>query len=153
MAGPLRLPALHAVSDIENGGRIVDSLGRQVLLRGVNVNSLVDYAQFGEFAPAFPLQPKDPARMAALGWNAVRLQVSWSRIEPHPGAYDDNYLEYVASTVKALRQRGIYTIVDFHQDAWSASLGARRRELCPPGSTPNTAFDGAPTWATADDFT
>jgi hypothetical protein len=153
MAGPLRLAPLHAVPDTVNGGRIVDSLGRQVLLRGVNVNSLVDYTRFGSFAPSFPLQPRDPARMAALGWNAVRLQVSWSRLERRPGHYDDRYLEYVASTGKAVPPRGIYTIVDFHQDAGSSSLGARPNERCPPGSSPNTAWDGAPAWATVDDPT
>ena len=37
---PLRLPALHAEPDPVAGGRIVDAEGREVLLRGVNVNAL-----------------------------------------------------------------------------------------------------------------
>lgn len=149
-AGPLRLHPLHAEPDRAVGGRIVDSKGREVILRGVNVNSLVDYWKGTKFPTTFPLEPRDPARMAAIGWNAVRLAVSWSRIEPQPGAYDDKYVEWIADTVKLLRSRGLYTIVDFHQDAWSASLFGRANELCVPPQQPNIGFDGAPAWATLD---
>jgi len=150
-AGPLRLYPLHAEPDRAVGGRIVDSKGREVVLRGVNVNSLVDYWQGTKFPTTFPLEAKDPARMAAIGWNAVRLAVSWSRIEPRPGVYDDKYVEWIADTVKLLRSRGLYTIIDFHQDAWSASLFGRANELCAPPQQPNIGFDGAPAWATLDD--
>ena len=118
-AGPLRLYPLHAEPDTVLGGRIVDSLGRQVLLRGVNVNSLVDYPKTTRLPASFPLQPKDPARMAAIGWNAVRLGISWSRVETRPFHYDDGYLEYVADTVKSLRRRGLYAILDLREDAWA----------------------------------
>jgi hypothetical protein len=37
----LQLLPLHAEPDPVSGGRIVDSDGREVLLRGVNVNALV----------------------------------------------------------------------------------------------------------------
>lgn len=149
-AGPLRLYPLRAEPDAQNGGRIVDSKGREVLLRGVNVNALVEYWKATKFPATFPLQAKDPARMAAIGWNTVRLAVSWSRIEPAPGAYDERYIEWIAGTVKALRARGIYTIIDFHQDAWGPSLAPRQNELCVPPQQPNIAFDGAPAWATLD---
>jgi len=36
------LPALQAVPDAIAGGRIVDDSGREVLLRGVNVNAFVE---------------------------------------------------------------------------------------------------------------
>ena len=149
-AGPLRLYPLHAEPDRGAGGRIVDSQGREVILRGVNVNSLVDYWQGTSFPTTFPLEPKDPARMAAFGWNAVRLAVSWSRIEPEPGVYDEKYVEWIADTVKVLRSRGLYTIVDFHQDAWGATLAGRPNELCIPPQQPNVGWDGAPGWATLD---
>ena len=149
-AGPLRLHPLHAEPDRAVGGRIVDSKNREVLLRGVNVNSLVEYWQGTRFPTTFPLEQKDPARMAAIGWNAVRLAVSWSRIEPEPGRYDDRYLEWIADTVKLLRSRGLYTIIDFHQDAWSATLAGRSGELCAPPQQPNVGWDGAPGWATLD---
>src|SRR3954449_2773246 len=83
------LPRLHAVPDRNGRGRIVDARGREVLLRGVNVNALAEYWKGTPFPTTFPLAPDDPDRMAAIGWDAVRLLVSWSRIEPQPGTYDE----------------------------------------------------------------
>ena len=99
----VRLSPLHAEPDRKAGGRIVDSRGREVLLRGVNVNALAEYWKGSGFRTVFPLARKDPARMAAIGWNAVRLLVSWSRIEPAPGRYDRAYLGRVAATVAPAR--------------------------------------------------
>ena len=101
------LPALHAEPDATNGGRIVDARGREVLLRGVNVNALAEYWKGNEFATTFPLARRDPARMAAIGWNAVRLLLSWSRVEPEPGEYDDAYLDRIARAVDRLAAEGI----------------------------------------------
>jgi hypothetical protein len=145
-----QLLPLHAEPDPTGGGRIVDSAGREVLLRGVNVNALVDYWRYGPFATTFPLTPADTQRMSNIGWNAARLLVSWSRVEPRPGRYDDAYLEQVDDTVRLLARAGVYSIVDFHQDAWSATLAARPGEVCPTGQEPAFGWDGAPAWATLD---
>jgi len=145
------LPRLHAVPDADTGGRIVDSRGREVILRGVNVNSLGEYWQGTDVKPTLPLERRDPRRMAGIGWNVVRLIVSWSRVEPQPGHYDERYLDRVAKWVGRFERTGIYTIVDFHQDAWGATLAARPDEDCPPGYEPAFGWDGAPGWATLDD--
>jgi endoglycosylceramidase len=142
------LPRLHAVDDPGRGDRIVDARGRQVLLRGVNVNALAAYWRGTRFRTTFPLWAGDPARMQAIGWNAVRLLLSWSRVEPRPGVYDARYLDRAASTVKRLERAGIYTILDMHQDAWGATLAARPHESCPAGAEPAIGWDGAPRWAT-----
>jgi endoglycosylceramidase len=147
---PLRLPALHAAPDADNGGRIVDDEGREVLLRGVNVNALVDYWQGGQFPVVFPFGDADADLMAAIGWDTVRLLLSWSRVEPAPGVYDDAYLEEVRTAVRRLAGRGIYSILDLHQDAWSATLAARPDEECIPPAEPALGWDGAPQWATLD---
>lgn len=147
---PTRLAALHAEPDPQAGGRIVDADGREVLLRGVNVNAFNDYWQGIDFPTVFPFTAADADRMAEIGWNAVRLLVAWSRVEPRPGEYDDAYLGEVDGAIRTLAARGIYTIVDLHQDAWSASLAARPDEACPPGSRPAIGWDGAPAWATLD---
>ena len=34
-----------------------------------------------------------------MGWTMVRLLLSWSRIEPVAGEYDEGYLDEVASTI------------------------------------------------------
>ena len=130
----------------------MDSRGREVLLRGVNVNALAEYWKGGRFRTVFPLARKDPARMAAIGWNAVRLLVSWSRIEPEPGPLRPRRTsKRVAATVRASEPAsGIYTIVDLHQDAWGPSLAARPGEACAPPTLPALGWDGAPAWATLD---
>jgi endoglycosylceramidase len=126
----------------------VDSLGREVLLRGVNVNALAEYWKGSRFPTVFPLAGSDPRRMAATGWNAVRLLLSWSRVEPEPGRYDHSYLAEAAAVVRRLAREGIYTIIDLHQDAWGPSLAARPGEACPAGTSPALGWDGAPAWAT-----
>lgn len=142
------LVALHAEPDAEAGGRIVDDAGREVLLRGVNVNALAEYWSGNEFATTFPLTDEDMDLMAGIGWNTVRLLVSWSRIEPEPGRYDEEYLAQVDDAIGGLATRGIYTIVDLHQDAWGPTLAARPDEGCAEGMTPALGWDGAPGWAT-----
>jgi endoglycosylceramidase len=150
-ASAFRLPALHAVPDPVQGGRIADAHDRHVLLRGVNVNA---HAEYWAYDPArfttYPFTDADADGIAAIGWNAVRLLLSWSRVEPEPGVYDDAYLAEIETSIQRLERRGIYTIVDLHQDAWGATLAARPGETCPPGEKPAFGWDGAPGWATLD---
>jgi len=145
------LPSLKALTTGTEPGRIVDSSGRQVLLRGVNVNSHVEYWQYDANIPTtYPFTEKDADLVAAMGWNMVRLCISWSRVEPEPGNYDDAYLDEVAATVSMLAKRGIYTLMDLHQDAWGASLAAPPGTTCAEGQAAQ-GWDGAPAWATFDD--
>ena len=144
------LPALHAEPDPVSGGRVVDASGREVLLRGVNVNALVEYWRYGSFPTTFPLTDRDADLISATGWNAVRLLVSWSRVEPSPGVYDEQYLDQVARAVRTFERRGVYSVIDFHQDAWGATLAAPADQVCAAGSEPAFGWDGAPGWATLD---
>jgi len=146
----LSLAAVHAEPDPVNGGRIIDSEGRQVILRGVNVNALAEYWQGTAFPTTFPLTEDDADLMTAIGWNTVRLLLSWSRVEPQPGIYDDAYLEQARAAVEMLSRHGIYSVIDLHQDAWGATLAARPNEVCPPPAEPAFGWDGAPGWATID---
>jgi len=146
----LRLPALHAEPDPVGGGRIVDAERREVLLRGVNVNALAEYWSSNAFPTTFPLTPEDADHIASIGWNAVRLLLSWSRVEPAPDVYDEAYLDQAADAVAMLAERGVYSIVDLHQDAWGATLAAGPGEACPEGTEPAFGWDGAPGWATLD---
>jgi len=148
-SGPL--PALHAVPDSVAGGRIVDTSGREILLRGVNVNALVEYWQYDdELFTTYAFTEEDADAIAAMGWTAVRLLVSWSRVEPSPGEYDESYLDEVAAAIAMLRERKVYTILDLHQDAWDASLAAPPDEVCDGDAVPAGGWDGAPEWATFD---
>lgn len=144
------LSLLHAEPDPAGGGRIVDAQGREVLLRGANVNAFVEYWSGNEFPTTFPFPESDARRMSEIGWNAVRLLLSWSRVEPSPGAYDEAYLDEIEGAVDSLARHGLYSIIDLHQDAWSATLAARPDEFCPPPAEPALGWDGAPSWATFD---
>jgi hypothetical protein len=132
---------------------IGDATGRQVLLRGVNVNQLIDYYQRDPMVPPTqPLTEADFVQMAAMGFNVVRLGMSWSRLEPSRGTFDHGYLQHVKAAVAAAKANGIYTVLDMHEDAWGTSL-ARPSEQCGGGTTPTTGWDGAPAWATITDGT
>ncbi|MCU1352540.1 MAG: hypothetical protein JWM05_1749, partial [Acidimicrobiales bacterium] len=130
-------------------GRIVDAHGRQVLLRGVNVNSLAEYARARrDLQPTVPVTGADWDRMAAEGFTAVRLLVSWSRLEPAPGRIDAGELDRIRAAVRAAAQRGLVTVVDMHQDAWGPYVATPPGVRCPPGKQPAIGWDGAPAWAT-----
>jgi endoglycosylceramidase len=130
----------------------VDDLGRQVLLRGVNVNALGDYYQADPaLPPVTPLTAADWDDMAAQGFSVVRLIVSWSRLEPERGTYDDGYIAELQEAVDAAGARGIYVVLDMHQDAWGKSIATPEGVECPEGLEPAIGWDGAPAWATITD--
>lgn len=65
-------------------------------------------------------------RAAALGVNALRLSVEWSRVEPHRGTFDDAALERYVEMVRGLQGRGIEPMVTLHHFAnprWLADQG------------------------------
>ncbi len=132
--------------------RIVDDLGRDVLLRGANVNSLGEYWQGDPAHPStIPVTDADWAEMASRGMSVVRLIVTWSRIEPQPGQIDQLYLDLVDQTVQAAARNGVYTVIDMHQDAYSPFVATTDPASCPAGTVPGKGWDGAPAWATLTD--
>ena len=56
----------------------------------------------------------DLDRAAALGQNAHRLSIEWSRIEPRDGVFDDAALARYRELLEALRQRGLEPMVTLH---------------------------------------
>jgi endoglycosylceramidase len=146
----VELPALHATRGEDPG--IFDSLGRQVLLRGVNLNSLGDYYQASPELPAvFELEPEFFEKMAAQGFNVVRLLLSWSALEPQRDHIDQSYLARIGAAVDAAEANGIYVVLDMHQDAWGKFIATPPGTLCTPGTEPAIGWDGAPQWATLTD--
>ncbi len=140
---------LHVVRGAPGQARIADDRGRQVLLRGVNVNQLGDYYQtYPDLEPTFPLTERDFERIASLGFNVVRLVLSWSALEPEPGQFDADYLARIEQAVAWAKQHGIYVVLDMHQDAWGKFIATPPEETCPAGLQPAIGWDGAPEWAT-----
>ncbi len=132
-AGPSLQP-LHVEED-----RIVDSSGRQVILRGVNAGMR------SKMPPFYPFDPEPDFKTAlsrytevidSLGANVVRLLMIYEAAEPVRGQYNNEYLSIYDSMVEAFAERGIRVIVDSHQDVFS-------RRFC---------GDGFPDWAIPERF-
>ncbi len=141
---PLELLPLQALDR-----RILDSAGRDVLLRGANVNTLGEYWQgVPEIPTTLPVTDADWDRMAARGFSVIRLLITWSRVEPTRGVIDQTYLDEVEAMVDAAAARGIYSVIDMHQDAYTATISTTDPAACPPGTSPAKGWDGAPAWAT-----
>lgn len=144
------LPRLHAVRGSDPG--IFDARDRQVLLRGVNVNQLGDYYQDDpKLEPVIPLRRGDFAAIARLGFNSVRLIVSWSKLQPERGSFNRDYVERIRQAVGWARQNRLYVVLDMHQDAWGKFIATPESETCLPGFEPAIGWDGAPRWATITD--
>lgn len=173
------MPWLHVAHPAGRRAFIADPQGRQILLRGVVTGALVDYWSGTDPAdqrppPHYPIDPgayggtcpdnsatvtqpslcrHDLVQMHALGFDVLRLALSWSLLEPRPGVYDQTYLDRIAQVVGWASDEGIYVILDMHENAWSRYLG---RPVPPPwpGGTPTAlnTLSGAPDWATFTDF-
>jgi endoglycosylceramidase len=144
------MPRLHATHGKK--AAIRDQRGAQVLLRGVNVNQLGEYFQADPaLPPTVPLTKDDFHDIAKLGFNSVRLIVSWSRLEPIPGAYDTAYVGAIRRAVRWAAAYDLYVVLDMHQDAYGIAVDTPRNVTCPEGTTPNNGWDGAPAWATITD--
>ena len=147
---------------------LMDDSDRWVTLRGVNANGLVDYWRSDLKAPypidpkayahghcpaddrrttAVPLCERDLVRMRALGFDNLRLPVSWSLLEPAPGHLNRTYVDRVAQVVSWAKAQGIWVVIDLHQDAWSKYDYTPDGQPCPPGTGTVKDQDGAPSWA------
>ncbi len=105
-----------------------DADGRQIMLRGCNYMGM-EFGWFGQTQDDFD-------RMAAWGFNIVRLPIAWSFLEPEQGVWDDTYLsEKVAPVVGYAANAGLHIIIDMHQYEWSPAFGG----------------DGLPSW-TCEEF-
>ncbi len=53
-------------------------------------------------------------RAAAMGQNALRLSIEWSRVEPEPGQWDEAALDRYRQMLRELRRRKIEPMVTLH---------------------------------------
>ncbi|MFN2463093.1 MAG: glycoside hydrolase family 5 protein [Candidatus Dormibacteria bacterium] len=127
---PLARPGGGTVSWLSSdGGRVHDDADRTVLLRGYNLDALVDYP---DHTPA-PLEEADAEMMARTGATVARLAITWSSIEPDRGRFDHAYVERIAAAVAMLERHGLYVVLDMHFfPNWGPAFGGA----------------GAPRWAT-----
>ncbi len=107
------------------GQWIVDNEDRVVITHGFDI--LWKTAPY--YPPAF--SAKDAQFLVSQGFTGARIGFLWVGVEPEPGSYDTSYVKHIARLNALLSRYGIRTLVDFHQDDYSASYGG----------------DGAPAWA------
>lgn len=118
-------------------GMLVDAQGRVTVLRGVNarVDGIFDVTFDDGRTALEPIPAFDESDASALrdfGFDALRLPINWSGIEPtESGGFDEAYLDRVAHIADICEAAGIFVLLDFHQDAYSKEIGE----------------DGAPLWA------
>lgn len=120
----------ESMSRLDQHGRwLLDGEGRVVMLRGGNLHLP------GDGRPEGRPDTETPRRLAAQGFNAVRLVLFFDRLMPAPGEVDDNYLDEIARAVALYRDAGVYVLLDVHQDEYGPAVGVR----------------GMPAWATFSD--
>lgn len=128
------LPGLQTRS-----GRMVDTFGRDVILRGVNLagNSKCPIGWATHLPPfpaepitfvgrPFPLNEADShfARLQSWGFNCLRFIFTWEAVEHlGPGKFDVSYLDYLDECIAIAAKYKLYVIMDPHQDVWSRFTG------------------------------
>jgi len=156
---------------------IADQERRRVLLHGSIPAGLIDFWSGTDYSvtdtpPYYPIDPaayegKCPAnsaaivtpplcqddikRMAALGFNSVRVPMSWSLLEPERGKFSEQYLDRVAQVVGWAREAGMYVILDMHQNAYSRYVGRANPAPLLGQVISLRYYTGAPAWATITD--
>ena len=164
---PGSLPWLHVEHPAGDRPYIADDQNRMVLFHGAVPADLLDFGNSAhpDAPPVYPMDPaayeagrcpdivanhypplcqSDLAQMAALGFNSLRLPLSWSLLEPERGRFNQAYVDRAAQVVDWARALGIYVIIDMHQNAYSRYVG--------PGlGVDLSANSGAPAWATLTD--
>jgi len=108
-------------------------------------------ASTGQWVSTAPGSGNDVAQMRALGFDIVRLAVSWSLLEPTPGHYSTTYIDRINQFVRWAAQQGIYVILDMHEDQYSRYVLPAKGAKLPSGCTRSTGNDGAPAWAVFTD--
>lgn len=109
-----------------HGGFLRDSLGRIVVLRGVNLSTEHKKPPYVGWHKAADFQ-----KLSGWGFHSVRFLISWAALAPKPGVFDDNYLNEVEIRLNWAREAGLSVVLDMHQDVFGEGFG----------------HNGAPRWA------
>lgn len=110
----------------------------------------VDFGKGKYAANTSDLGQNDFAQARALGFNIIRLCLSWSSLEYTPGQYNATYLDRIEQLVDWAAEQDIYVILDMHEDQYSYFITTNSSGY-PPFLTPSSGQDGAPEWAVQTD--
>ncbi|MEY9936122.1 cellulase family glycosylhydrolase [Streptacidiphilus sp. MAP5-3] len=111
---------------------LTDSQGRALILDGLDADggSAVSSGQAAA------------AEYNALGDDYARIMLSWSRVEPRPGRYDDAYLAGIVQRIGWYAAQGDHVVLAMEQDAYGL----------PPGTPVAPATVDAASTQAADEF-
>lgn len=89
-----------------------------MIYHGVNIVYKVDpyLPSRDKFDPELSLTDSEIDDLVSWGFNFVRLGVMWEAVERTQATFNQTYLDEVESLVNRLGQKGIYTLIDAHQD-------------------------------------
>jgi endoglycosylceramidase len=134
-------PGVSGLIRSPGGPYLIDRSGRVVFFHGVD--AVYKYPPYELFpAPGKPwnFSAADASLMARLGFNVVRLGMTWKGLEPgtapandpaicsrgtpqNPDQFNraifDRYMKRLTTTVDLLGRYHIYTILDMHQDVYN----------------------------------
>jgi endoglycosylceramidase len=146
-------PARAALLVGHAGRWLTNADGQVVILHGLNM-----VAKRPPYEPAaVGFGAAAASTLAGYGFDVVRLGVIYSAVEPEPGVISHAYVRAIAGTVAVLARKGVYSLLDFHQDqmstgfggegfpSWSVDTGGLpvRRYVFPFGYTESPALDAA----------
>lgn len=129
--------------ELRTDGRFIrDPRGATVILRGINVAGDSKVPPFTGITDVKQLDP-----LPEWGFNVIRLVFTWEAYEPFRGYYNENYLNYITAVADAAWARGMYVIIDFHNDGYSRFVSGGCGQGFPlwsiaSGSTPDAPDNG-----------
>ncbi|MDR1465492.1 MAG: cellulase family glycosylhydrolase [Oscillospiraceae bacterium] len=120
------------------GKRFLDASNRERIFRGINIGEKNAPKELKK-GDRFYLDLDDAffRRCVSLGFNVIRLGLTWEDLEPEKGQINESFLRSVDEIFDKAAAYGVFLFLDMHQDLWS-SFG-------------NGIGDGAPLWASITD--
>ncbi|MCK7626604.1 cellulase family glycosylhydrolase [Streptomyces sp. RS10V-4] len=100
-----------------------DRHGRVLRLRGLNLGKTGTVTE------------QHLAELVRSGFDLVRLNVQWEKVEPRRGQYDTGYLRYLDRVLSWADRHRVLVLVDWHQDVFGPAFG----------------HNGLPAWTTRTD--
>ena len=119
-------------SKVTDPSIVQDQYGRQLILHGLNTSSS---AKSDPQRLPWIVESDVEKEATVFGFNFVRFLIFWDGIEPQYNVFNTDYLNKVEERVNWYTSRGMYVMLDMHQDIYSIVFGG----------------DGAPEWAVHTD--